>query len=137
VTRAKPSAAEVLDSDDGPCILVRATDLEEAIRIAHEEAAADDLVVAYPEDARLGWFRTIPCVPRATGGHVVQDADCPGGLRCHYISSAPGRGAFRGALIDLNYAGEYDDDDPVKAPYLRAVAEMEARALPGEDGSDV
>jgi hypothetical protein len=126
--RAKPAATEILTSDEGPCILVRAADLDQAIRIAHEEAAGEDLVVAYPEDARLGWFRAIPCVPRNTGGHVVDDADCPGGCGCHYISSEAGRGAFRGALIDLNYAGEYDNEDPVKAPYLKAVAGMERAA---------
>jgi hypothetical protein len=119
-----PEPAVILQFADGPSILVRAATEADALETAHAEAAGEDLVVAFPDEVRLGWWRAVPCVRPGGAGHVVNDTECGGGYRCHYIRSKPGRGAFRAALIALNYEGEYEDDDPVKGPYLAAVAGM-------------
>lgn len=134
--KTRPPVALILHGDDGPSILVRAMTLAGALETAHDEAAGEDLVVCDPESVRLTWVRAIPCTPRSSGGHWLDTGWCCGGFSCHYIPSRPGRGAFRGAFADLNYAGEFDDDDPLKAPYLAACAAMKARALLGEEAGD-
>lgn len=135
--KTKPPVSQILHSDDGPRIMVRASTLAEALETAHDEAAGEDLVVCDPESVRLEWIRAIPCAPRSSGGHELDGWWCEGDFRCHYVPGKPGPGAFRGAFADLNYADEFEDDDPVKAPYLAAVAAMEARALPGKETGDV
>jgi hypothetical protein len=49
-------------------------------------------------------------------------------MRCHYIDSRAGRGAFSGAFVDIVYADTLYDDDPRKARYLAECAVMETEA---------
>jgi hypothetical protein len=131
-TRTKPSPTEILSGEEGSFLMVRASTLAEALEIAHADAAADDYVITEPDMVRLGWHRAVPCRPRGTE-HEIDGGFCEGGYRCHYIDCAEGRGAFQSAFIEITYADDIEDDDPVKARYLAECAAMEARALTGED----
>jgi hypothetical protein len=130
-TRRKPPVAEILTGDDGPCILVRGKTTAELLEIAHGEAAGDDYVVTDPESVNVGWIRAVPCVGKESGGHEFDGAGgyCDGGMRCHYIPSREGPGAFSGAFIEITYSDDLEDDDPRKARYLAECAEMEARSV--------
>ncbi len=98
-----PYVVEVLHNEDGPILLVRAESAAEALALAADEAASNDLAVTDAEaDIRLGWVRATPC---NRGGHEIRDGFewCDGGQRCHYAYGKQGPGAFRGAFVNVRY----------------------------------
>ena len=98
-----PSIAEVLHNEDGPILLVRAQSAAEALELAADEAADNDMAVTDTEaDIRLGWVRATPCNP---AGHETRDGFewCDGGMRCHYDYGNSGPGAFRAAFVNVRY----------------------------------
>ena len=98
-----PCVAEVLHNEDGPILLVRADGTAEALALAADEAARNDMAVTDAEaDIELGWVRATPCNPE---GHETREGFewCDGGMRCHYDYGKPGPGAFRGAFVNVRY----------------------------------
>lgn len=105
-----PDTAQVLSNEDGPIILVRAGSPAEALFLAAEEAADNDLIVTNGEaDVHVGWIRATPC---RGGGHEIRDGFewCDGGMRCHYAYGKPGPGAFRGAFVNARYRTDEDEE---------------------------
>jgi hypothetical protein len=95
--------AEMLRNEDGPILLVRAESPAEALALAAEEAAGNDMAVTDAEaDIRIGWVRATPC---REGGHEIRDGFewCDGNMRCHYAYGKPGPGAFRAAFVSVRY----------------------------------
>jgi hypothetical protein len=127
VTRRNPRSSELLTGGDGdPAIMVRGGTLAEILEVGHEDAAADDWVLAEPEMARAGWLRTVPC---HEDGHEIDGSTCEGHAGAyHYIDSKPGRGAFQGAVLEVVHAHDLEDDDPRKARYLAECAAMGRRS---------
>jgi hypothetical protein len=116
-----PYVAEILSNEDGHVALVRAQTPAAALALAAGEAGSNDMVVTDTEaDIRIGWVRATPCNRE---GHETRDGFewCDGGQRCHYAYGKPGRGAFRGAFVNVHYpmrggtsaprAGERLNDD--------------------------
>ena len=69
-----PYVAQVLSNEDGPVVLVRAESTAEALSLAADEAACNDLIVTADEaDIRIGWVRATPC---RVGGHEIGRASC-------------------------------------------------------------
>lgn len=104
MSKTKPMQVEMLSNDDGPCILVRGSDLAECVAIAKEEAVANDLRMREPAPVSLSWWRKIPCPGYE---HEVDGClPCAGFVGgSHLVASKPGRGAFQGIVADLERDG--------------------------------
>ncbi|MEU4229454.1 hypothetical protein AB0F17_34600 [Nonomuraea sp. NPDC026600] len=97
--RARTGEVVLLESGNGPFLLVRGTVPTELHHAAVAYAADDDLVVIDSiADVAPGWARAIP--------------GCPGTCGCgrssvHYVPARPSsRGAFEAAFIEARYAEE-------------------------------
>ncbi len=100
-----PQRAEILYNEDGPVVLTRAGTAAEALELAAEEAAEQDMTVTDTETGiAVGWVRALPCHP---GSHEIPGGAgwCEGHMRCHYAWGKAGQGAFRGAFVNVRYLG--------------------------------
>jgi hypothetical protein len=107
-----PQPAEILYNEDGPVVLTRAGSAAEALELAAEEAAGQDMAVTGTETGiAVGWIRALPC---RAGGHEISDGTgwCDGHMRCHYSWGRPGPGAFRGAFVNVRYLGADETRSP-------------------------
>ena len=100
---SKPKVIESL-GPDGMWLTVRAETLDEALRLAQEEAEdGDRVILTPPEEVRIVSIRAMPCARgecEITYRHV------------HYDTTKPGsRGSFRGAFIEVRPM----DEDEIEA----------------------
>lgn len=94
----------ILTSEDGHCILVRADGdgLTVVLARAREWAAEEGYELTGPDRVELQWIRAVPCPERE---HAHDGWLCGRGPGVFYMPARPGRGAFRGVLADITYAG--------------------------------
>jgi len=96
--------ARIIEISDSGGIFVPGTTSEEILKRGNEWAAPRaEKVITDPAKVRVQWFRVNPCNPQ----------NCyDGGGHCGHWEPTreQTRGGFRGAIVELGYAPELDED---------------------------